>query len=135
MEHGVFCVGASVYSTHMRHTYGIFVAVIVTIAIIGIYYQNMDKGLLSESDAVAVLKAAYPEFQNYPNNSLPPQTIRTEKEADGWYVAFVQEGSGRPILGAKCYFVSNDKQIRETGTFAPADLNESGFSIKTCTTL
>lgn len=86
---------------------------------------------LSEADALATLKTAYPEFQNYPNTNLPPQSIRMQQNADGWYVAFVQEGSGRPILGAKCFFVGNNRTIRTIGEFVPA-IDDTDFSIITC---
>ena len=70
---------------------------------------------LTESEAISLLKAAYPEFNDYPNQNLPPQSIQTRQASNGWYVAFVQEGSGRPILEAKCFLVGNDKTIATVG--------------------
>jgi len=74
---------------------------------------------LTESEAISLLKAAYPEFNNYPNQNLPPQSIQTRQASNGWYVAFVQEGSGRPILEAKCFLVGNDKTIATVGVYSP----------------
>ena len=81
--------------------------------------RNNNKTDLTESEASSLLKAAYPEFKNYPNDNLPPQSIQTKQASNGWYVAFVQEGSGRPILEAKCFLVTDDKTIMSIGEYAP----------------
>ena len=81
--------------------------------------RNNNKTDLTESEAISLLKAAYPEFKNYPNDKLPPQSIQTRQASNGWYVAFVQEGSGRPILEAKCFLVTDDKTIMSIGEYAP----------------
>lgn len=93
---------------------------------------NANENRLTESEAISVLKTAYPEFRDYPNDNLPPQSIRTEKGANGWHVAFVQEGSGRPIIHASCFFVKNDKSIRQVGNFSPVSMGDIDFSLKTC---
>ncbi len=107
----------------------------IALILIGIYFfysAANNKIVLSESKAISILKAAYPEFENYPNDKLPPQSIRTEKAVDGWYVAFVQEGSGRPILGAKCFFIKNDESIGFIAEFSASSTEDIDFSIKTC---
>src|SRR5665647_1838019 len=83
------------------------------------YSLNNNKTALSESEAISLLKAAYPEYKNYPNDNLPPQSIQTKQASNGWYVAFVQEGSGRPILEAKCFLVKDDKTIICLGEYVP----------------
>jgi hypothetical protein len=83
------------------------------------YLINSNKNGLTESEAISLLKAAYPEFKNYPNDNLPPQSIQTKQASNGWYIAFVQEGSGRPILEAKCFLVRDDKTIMSIGVYAP----------------
>ena len=93
--------------------------VIVLVAISTLYFLNNSKIALKESEAISLLKEKYPEYKNYPNDHLPPQSIQTKQTSNGWYVAFVQEGSGRPILEAKCYFVSNDKSITFIGEYLP----------------
>ena len=94
-------------------------AVLVLIAGSIFYLLNNNKATLSESEAISLLKATYPEYKNYPNANLPPQSIQTKQAPNGWYVAFVQEGSGRPILEAKCFFIKNDKSITIIGEYLP----------------
>ena len=93
-----------------------------------IFYSTAD-GL---TEAISAVKAAYPEFENYPYDGLPPRSIRSEKAADGWYIAFVQEGSGVPIIGATCFFVKDDKTTQRIGDFKPSSWRDSDFSTKTC---
>ena len=83
------------------------------------YLVDKNKNSLTEVEAISLLKAAYPEFKNYQNDNLPPQSIQTKKASNGWYVAFVQEGSGRPILKAKCFLVTDDKTITSIGEYVP----------------
>ena len=81
---------------------------------------------MSESKAIETIKNQFPELRNYPSNNLPPKSIKTEKSGDGWYVAFVQEGSGRPIISAKCYLIDNTEKITSTGVWSPK-YSEYGF--------
>ena len=98
----------------------IIVFVVVMLTAVPIFYLiNINKNGLTESEAISLLKAAYPEFKNYPNDNLPPQSIQTKQASNGWYVAFVQEGSGRPILEAECFLVRDDKTITSIGVYAP----------------
>ena len=76
-------------------------------------------GSLAQSEAIAILKSMYPEFNGYPNDNLAPKRIIAQKNEDGWHIAFVQEGSGRPIISAKCFLVQNDKAITKIGEFNP----------------
>jgi len=98
----------------------IIVFVVVMLVAVPIFYSvNNNKNGLTESEAISLLKTAYPEFKNYPNDNLPPQSIQTKQASNGWYVAFVQEGSGRPILEAKCFLVTDDKTITSIGEYVP----------------
>ena len=96
-------------------------ALVISILIAGyiLYSVNNNTTDSTKSDAISLLKAAYPEFKNYPNDNLPPQSIQTKQVSNGWYVAFVQEGSGRPILEAKCFQVKDDKTIVFIGEYLP----------------
>ncbi|HJW65863.1 MAG TPA: hypothetical protein VJ507_03670 [Candidatus Bathyarchaeia archaeon] len=96
--------------------------VVVMLVAVSIFYlvRNKTNTDLTESEAISLLKAAYPEFKTYPNDKLPPQSIQTRQAMNGWYVAFVQEGSGRPILEAKCFLVTVDKTITSIGEYAPS---------------
>jgi hypothetical protein len=89
---------------------------------------------ISEKTAIALIQSRYTDLQSYPSDQLPPKSITTEKATNGWYVAFVQEGSGRPIISAKCFFVSTDKKITANGEYAPqvGDDSTAEFSPKTC---
>ena len=69
--------------------------------------------------ATELVKTSYPELAGYPSDSLPPKTITYKKSLDGWYLAFIQLGSGRPILSASCFFVSNYKIVQPNGTYVP----------------
>ncbi|PIP53027.1 hypothetical protein COX08_03250 [Candidatus Beckwithbacteria bacterium CG23_combo_of_CG06-09_8_20_14_all_34_8] len=117
-----------------KNQYLYIIVLVIVIFIVGsiFYLTKYSKNSLSESKAISILKTAYPEFNSYPNNNLPPQSIKTEQDMNGWYVVFVQEGSGKPILGAKCFFVDNDENIRTIGEFNPS-IEDIDFSIKTCT--
>ena len=98
----------------------IIVTAIVLLAALSIlFFISSNGNNVTESDAISLLKKMYPEFKSYPNDNLPPQSIRTKQTSNGWYVAFVQEGSGRPILEAKCFLVKNDKTITVIGVYAP----------------
>jgi hypothetical protein len=90
---------------------------------------------IDEATAVQIIKSEFPELKGYPSNQLPPKSIRTEKSDDGWYVAFIQEGSGRPVISAKCYFVDTTKNILNIKTYTPeiGDDSPEKFSAKTCT--
>lgn len=99
---------------------GVFtLAVAMLMAVSILILVNNNKTDLTESESISLLKTAYPEYKNYPNNNLPPQSIQTKQASNGWYVAFVQEGSGRPILEAKCFLVTNDKTITSIGEYVP----------------
>lgn len=86
-----------------------------------------------EREAIRLIKEAYPDLKGYPADTFPVKSIRTERAPDGWYVAFIQEGSGVPIISARCYCVGNDRSVMLMGT-----ANQSvmvmvpEFSPKTC---
>ena len=95
-------------------------AIVISILIAAYILHSLNNGANStESEAISLLKGSYPEFKNYPNDNLPPQTIQTKQDSNGWYVAFVQEGSGRPILEAKCFLVKDDKTMIVIGEYVP----------------
>jgi hypothetical protein len=111
--------------------YILFIGIVLIIGIYVFYLKESSSNALSESKAISILKNVYPEFNSYPDNNLPPKSISTENNESGWYVAFVQEGSGRPILGAKCFFVNNDGSIHTIGEFKPS-IEDINFSIENC---
>lgn len=90
---------------------------------------------LSASAAIDLIKDQFPELKDYPSDKLPPRSIKTEKATDGWHVAFVQEGSGRPIISAKCYLIDDQKNIMSEKTYDPSPQEDTtaDFSPITCT--
>jgi hypothetical protein len=97
-------------------------------ALSSLYYFNPDRtgmrswgdsygklGLIDDQDAIRILENTYPDLFAYPSDGLPPRSIKTEQVPEGWYVAFIQEGSGLPILSARCYYIGNDKRSQLTG--------------------
>ena len=73
------------------------------------------QGFIDAQDAIRILQETSPELAGYPSGGLPPRSIMTEQAPDGWYIAFIQEGSGLPILSARCYYVGNNQTTRLTG--------------------
>jgi hypothetical protein len=73
------------------------------------------QGLPDEREAILLVQDTYPDLWGYPSDELPPRSIRTEHGPCGWYLAFIQEGSGVPVISARCYHVSNDRNITLTG--------------------
>jgi len=102
-----------------KNYYFWFIVFVVVMLVAVLILVEGNKNGLTESEAISLLKAAHPEFKNYPNDNLPPQSIQTKQASKGWYVAFVQEGSGRPILEAKCFLVTDDKNITCIGEYVP----------------
>ena len=91
------------------------------------------QGFIDERDAIRILQDTYPELSAYPSDGLPPRSIKTEQAPDGWYVAFIQEGSGLPILSARCYYVGNNQTTRLTGMVNQSIMVLPGdFSPKRC---
>lgn len=90
---------------------------------------------INETAAIELVKNKYSDLKEYPSDQLPPKSIKTEKTADGWYVAFIQEGSGRLIIRATCFFVNNNKNVARIDEFNP-NINDTALNIspKTCRT-
>jgi len=119
---------------------GIFFLVILAFVIgLTLWYLNWTNGLLkssvSEKQAVDAIVVSYPELKDYPSNSLPPKSIKSIKSGNNLYVAFIQEGSGRPILKARCFLVDYNKNILSENTYNPSmeEDSTSEFSPITCT--
>ncbi|MEI7603805.1 MAG: hypothetical protein WCJ19_02190 [bacterium] len=115
----------------------VFLLVVLVLLRFFLFASNKedDKVYLNESQAIEVLKGRYPEFRSYPGNNLPPKSIKVEKADNGWYVAFILEGSGIPILDAKCFFVDNDSKSVYIN-YVKDDSNIAGdFSAKECKTV
>jgi hypothetical protein len=118
----------------------ILITILITLFCLGVGYwyfkgpKTFTSETISESTAIETIKKQFPELKEYPSNKLAPKSIKTEKASDGWYVAFIQEGSGRPIISAKCFFVDNNKNIMSMKTYTPGVEEDSAaeFSPRTC---
>lgn len=94
--------------------------------------NKLDVEVRSKVKAVMRIKAKYPELKDYPSDKLPPRSIVIEQEQNNLYVAFIQNGSGRPIIGARCFLIKSDSAIVENGNFTPSNDNGLNFSAKEC---
>ena len=130
----------------MKHKI-IFIITGILIVLVGLFFSQQDylkksnkpndTNSLSEADAISVAQNTNPNLKDYPSDKLPPRSITTEKDYTGWYIAFIQNGSGIPIISAQCYFVDSKRNVMETGTYKPslAENFPSDFSVKTCSTV
>ncbi len=124
----------------MKNKRLILISILISIIFFGVifWYFNRPKFVtiekISESQAIEIIKNKFLEFKEYPSDKLAPKSIKTEKASAGWYVAFVQEGSGRPIISAKCYLVDNQKKIMSEKSYSPTFGEDSTaeFSPITC---
>jgi|GEM_PF-3327905 len=76
------------------------------------------QGLPDEKTAIRAVQDANPDLFAYPSGTFPVKAIITQRTPGGWYVAFIVEGSGVPIVSARCYYVGNDRTVRETGNIS-----------------
>jgi hypothetical protein len=97
-----------------------FAVVIIFVVVVGFtLLHTSPPSTLSQSDATQAVLAVHPELAAYQTTSLPPSSIETQQAQDGWYVAFIQRGSGLPgILTAQCYHVSNAKNVTFVNQFS-----------------
>ncbi len=89
---------------------------------------------ITESAVINLIKAKYPSLSGYPSDNLPPRSIRTEFDKINtiWYVGFIQEGSGVPIISAKCFVVNANQEISENGSFENFGTLKNQISIRNC---
>jgi len=122
----------------MKNKLLILISILVAIFCAGAIFwhfnglENATSGMLSETRAIEMIKNGFPELKEYPSDNLPPRSIKTEKADNGWHVAFVQEGSGRPIIDARCFLVKNDSSITQRKYIAQDDTLVGEFSAKEC---
>lgn len=113
--------------------------IIVTLCLMIVYFVfnkinfSTSKNI-SEQIAIEVIKNKIPDLIDYPSDQFPPKSIKSEEVSNGWHVAFIQEGSGVPIISARCFFVDANKNILDEKNYAPK-INEDvvgDFSVTTC---
>jgi hypothetical protein len=75
--------------------------------------------VLTKEEAIEAAIAVHPELASYQTTSLPPSNIEVEAAPDGWYLGFIQRGSGVPgVLSALCYKVNHAKEVTPTGQYS-----------------
>jgi hypothetical protein len=98
-------------------------------------YANRQTGAISQVKAIEIVKNRFPELRDYPSDKLPPKSIKAEKADNGWYLAFVQEGSGVPVIGAQCYWVKDNGKIFQKECTLIEDTGSSTCAIENCHSL
>ncbi|MFA7286572.1 MAG: hypothetical protein WC052_02860 [Patescibacteria group bacterium] len=99
-------------------TVALFLLLVLAVAFSLAYFFTPKTGILNKEDAINAVIRLHPELEAYKTTSLPPSSIETKEARDGWYVGFIQSGSGVPgILNAKCYKV-DEKNVAPVGTYA-----------------
>lgn len=88
--------------------------------------------IISEEEAISLIKKQYPQLQDFPSDGLPPKIIRSEKSSYGWYVMFETQGSGIPIIEAKCFLVDNAKIVYKISEYKNTGDMKNDLSVKTC---
>ena len=88
--------------------------------------------MISEEEAIFLIKKQYTQLQDFPSDGLPPKIIRSEKSSYGWYVMFETQGSGIPIIEAKCFLVDNAKIVYQIGKYKNTGDMKNDLSVKTC---
>jgi hypothetical protein len=115
------------------------VGILVVFAVVGFgaYISlGQSRHAFTQEDAIDAVIAQHPELAAYKTTSLPPSSIETKKQIDGWSVAFVQRGSGVPgILQAQCYHVNIDgTMVQATGQYARHDnIEATTVALENCT--
>lgn len=116
----------------------ILISILITLLCTSIGYLYFNRSnisfseTISEAAAVETVKSKFSELKEYPNDKLPPKSIKTEKAETGWYVAFVQEGSGVSIIEARCFLVKNDKVIMQRKYIPQDNFLVGEFSAREC---
>ncbi len=102
-----------------RQKVAIIIAVIIATIISCMFLLGGNSTLLTEQAAIEAVKQKYRALEDYPSDMLPPRSISTVQSDSIWYIAFIQNGSGTPILEARCFTVGSDRSVTEHGTFVP----------------
>jgi hypothetical protein len=119
----------------MKRQYLIGVVLSVAVVSLLLYWRQVaaPDSILTRESAIGLVKAKYPELVGYPSDGLPPRSIGSEDSSEGWYLAFIQNGSGRPILSARCFLVSDEGNVTPTGQYEPHSMPELlAISARTC---
>ncbi|MEK7601595.1 MAG: hypothetical protein AAB480_03645 [Patescibacteria group bacterium] len=109
-------------------------AAVIILTLGALFVLSSSNFVLSQDDAANAVIAEFPALAAYRTTSLPPSSIEGKRAPDGWYLAFIQRGSGVPgILNAHCFYVTNDKKVTATGQYIrPGDAITENVDFETC---
>ena len=112
----------------------VLVILIVLLVKMFIFSEPQPIIALREKEAIDTILIQYPELALYQTTNLPPSSIESTQSADGWYVGFIQRGSGVPgILNAKCYYVQSNKTITPIGEYVQGTSGAmENINLETC---
>jgi hypothetical protein len=120
---------------------GVVATILIVVSILQLINQSEDNTFhptrnpnISDNGIIQLLKNVYPELNDYPSDELPPKSIKSEYKDNMWYIGFVQEGSGVPIISARCFSVNSDNIIMEKEFVPVKRLSDTSFSPQNCTT-
>ena len=108
--------------------------VLLSALLVALFTSKPMAPVLDQEGAIAAVIEQYPELVIYKTASLPPSSIEVKPHNDGWYIGFIQSGSGLPgVLTARCYRVSNTKNIIPIGTYSrQGDRTAERIDLETC---
>ncbi len=93
----------------------------------------------NEEESILAVKEKFPEVRDYPCdvdrcNTLSdlPRYIQSEFKDKVWYHAFIQTGSGVPIINAECFAVKSDGHVEKIGQYSSIEGNGNVFSPINC---
>jgi heat shock protein HslJ len=103
------------------------IGLIILLVLVGVFFGIKalvtDSTVESVETAIALVKEEKPELAEYPSENLPPKRIQSDEAADGWFLGFLMEGSGRSgILKGECYFVSKTGKVESRGVFVANEM-------------
>lgn len=93
------------------------------------------EGIIENRTAIQIVKNTRRDLNDYPSADGWPKTIETESAPEGMYVGFFYLGSGVPIISAECFFVGNDRTVRQTGTYNISKGMAMEISLRNCSAM
>lgn len=89
---------------------------------------------LTREQAIRRVQQQHPELSAYPSDRLPPRSIEAVRDPSsrGWSVAFLQLGSGRPLIAATCFRVLDEGTVTRTGEYRPVLGESADIDPRTC---
>jgi hypothetical protein len=111
------------------------VAAIILLIAGALFLFTSSNTLLTQTAAEDAVMTEFPSLAAYRTTTLPPSSITGKQAANGWYLAFIQRGSGVPgVLNAQCFFVTNEKAVTATGQYTrPGDAVTENVAVEDCT--